>query len=143
MQSTIEGFTVADPNRVWTIAEVARHNAIGGKGPVFIGSPVEVADALQDWMAATGIDGFNLSHALLPGSHLDFIELVVPELRRRGVYKQHYQDGTLREKLYGPGKSLLAAPHPAALHRAAHAPKPPAAIAPSSSHSFQPIEVHV
>lgn len=121
MQSTIEGFTVADPDRVWTIAEVARHNAIGGKGPVFIGSPEEVADALQDWMAATDIDGFNLSHALLPGSHADFIELVVPVLRRRGVFKQQYQDGTLREKLYGTGHALLAAPHPAAHHRAAHA----------------------
>lgn len=136
MQSTIEGFTVADPGRVWTIGEVARHNAIGGKGPVFIGSTAEVCDAIQAWMAETDIDGFNLSHALLPGSHHDFIELVVPELRRRGVYKQHYQAGTLREKLYGAGAGLLAAPHPAAARRPAHHP----AVA---SHELQEAALHV
>lgn len=119
MQSTIEGFTLADPDRVWTIGELAIYNAIGGKGPVFIGSPTEVADALQAWIAESGVDGFNLSHAVLPGGHEDFVELVVPELRRRGVYKQAYRDGTLREKLYGEGAALLATPHPAALHRAA------------------------
>ncbi|WP_144632041.1 LLM class flavin-dependent oxidoreductase [Bordetella genomosp. 13] len=119
MQSTMEGFTLADPDRVWTIGELAVHNAIGGKGPVFIGSPSEVADAMQAWIAESDIDGFNLSHALLPGSHEDFVELVVPELRRRGVYKPAYRPGTLREKLYGSSAPLLAAPHPAALHRAA------------------------
>jgi alkanesulfonate monooxygenase SsuD/methylene tetrahydromethanopterin reductase-like flavin-dependent oxidoreductase (luciferase family) len=120
MQSAIEAFTVADPERVWTIGELAIFNAIGGKGPVFIGSPTEVADALESWKAQSGIDGFNLSHALLPGTHEDFVDLVVPELRRRGVYKPAYRAGTLREKLYGEGAAHLAAPHPAALHRAAH-----------------------
>jgi hypothetical protein len=43
----------------------------------------------------------------------------VPELRRRGVYKQAYSAGTLREKLYGEGHAHLSAPHPAATHRAA------------------------
>ncbi|SAL22399.1 monooxygenase [Caballeronia choica] len=122
MQSAIEAFTVADPERVWTIGELAIFNAIGGKGPVFIGSPTEVADALERWKAQTGIDGFNLSHALLPGTHEDFVDLVVPELRRRGVYKPAYRPGTLREKLYGEGAAHLAAPHPAARHRAAHHP---------------------
>jgi long-chain alkane monooxygenase len=119
MQSAIEAFTVADPERVWTIGELAIFNAIGGKGPVFIGSPAEVADALETWKAQTGVDGFNLSHALLPGTHEDFVDLVVPELRRRGVYKPAYRPGTLREKLYGDGAAHLAAPHPAAAHRAA------------------------
>lgn len=122
MQSTIEGFTVADPNRVWTIGELAIFNAIGGKGPVFIGSPTEVADALETWQAQTDVDGFNLSHALLPGTHEDFVDLVVPELRRRGIYKPAYRPGTLREKLYGEGAALIAHPHPAARHRAAHSP---------------------
>ncbi|WP_321897153.1 LLM class flavin-dependent oxidoreductase [Burkholderia cepacia] len=118
MQSAIEAFTVADPERVWTIGELAVFNAIGGKGPVFIGSPTEVADALERWKAQTGVDGFNLSHALLPGTHEDFVDLVVPELRRRGIYKNAYSPGTLREKLYGKGHARLCAPHPAAAHRA-------------------------
>ncbi|OZI71935.1 LLM class flavin-dependent oxidoreductase [Bordetella genomosp. 12] len=117
MQSTMEGFTLADPDRVWTIGELAVHNAIGGKGPVFVGSAAEVADALQAWIAESDVDGFNLSHALLPGTHEDFVTLVVPELQRRGVYKTAYRPGTLREKLYGQGP-LLDTPHPAAGHRA-------------------------
>ncbi len=113
MQSTIEGFTIADPDRVWTIAELARHNAIGGKGPLIVGSPEQVADELEAWIADTDADGFNLSHALQPGTHRDFVDLVVPVLQRRGVYKTSYRRGTLREKLFGIGQSRLPAEHPA------------------------------
>jgi hypothetical protein len=60
----------------------------------------------------------------LPGTHEDFVDLVVPELRRRGVYKQDYRAGTLREKLYGEGQAHLSAPHPAATHRAATIEEP-------------------
>jgi alkanesulfonate monooxygenase len=52
-----------------------------------------------------------------PESFEDFVELVVPELTRRGVYKRDYSPGTLREKLFGPGRAHLAPPHPAARHR--------------------------
>jgi len=41
----------------------------------------------------------------------------VPELQRRGVYKLDYRPGTLREKLFGPGRAHLALPHPAARYR--------------------------
>ncbi len=68
MQSTIEGFTIADPNRVWTVGEIAQHGAIGGKGPLLVGSPTQVADAMQDWLEATDADGFNLSYALMPAT---------------------------------------------------------------------------
>lgn len=117
MQSTIEGFTIGDPDRVWTIGELARHNAIGGKGPVIVGSPAQVADAMQAWIEDTGVDGFNLSHTIMPDSHTDFVDLVVPELQRRGVYKTAYQPGTLREKLYGPGRARLGDDHAAAQYR--------------------------
>jgi FMN-dependent oxidoreductase (nitrilotriacetate monooxygenase family) len=114
MQSTIEGFTTADPGRIWTIGELALHNAIGGKGPVIVGSPERVADELQAWVEETDVDGFNLSHALLPGTHRDFIELVVPELQRRGVYKTAYREGSLREKLFPGGAARLPFDHPGA-----------------------------
>lgn len=117
MQSTIEGFTIADPSRVWTIAELARHNAIGGKGPVLVGSPGQIADQMEAWMDETDVDGFNLSYTLTPDTHRDFVELVVPELRRRGRYKTAYRPGTLREKLYGEGRARLGADHPAAAFR--------------------------
>jgi hypothetical protein len=52
-----------------------------------------------------------------PESFEDFVELIVPELQRRGVYKTDYRAGTLREKLFGPGRARLATPHPAARYK--------------------------
>ena len=58
------------------------------------------------------MDGFNLAYAVTPESFEDFVDLVVPELTRRGVYKTEYRPGTYREKLFGAGPHL-APPHPA------------------------------
>jgi FMN-dependent oxidoreductase (nitrilotriacetate monooxygenase family) len=117
MTSALEAFTTADPNRAWTVREIARHAAIGGRGPVIVGSPQQIADELQSWVADTDIDGFNLAYAVMPETFADFVDLVVPELQRRGVYKTTYAEGTLREKLYGPGRARLPATHPAARFR--------------------------
>ena len=116
MRSALESFTSADPNRRWTVKELAEHVAIGGRGPLLVGSPAQIADELQSWVGETGIDGFNLAYAVTQESFSDFVELVVPELQRQGVYKHDYDPGTLREKLYGAGRARLAPPHPAALH---------------------------
>jgi len=117
MRSALESFTSADPNRIWTVRELAEHVAIGGRGPLLIGSPAQVADTLISWVQTTGIDGFNLAYAVTPESFEDFVELVVPELQRRGAYKRDYRPGTYREKLFGRGPHI-AAPHPAAQYRA-------------------------
>ena len=117
MSSALEAFTIADPGRQWTPREIARHAAIGGRGPVLVGAPRQVADELQAWVAETGIDGFNLAYAVLPESFADFISLIVPELQRRGAYKTEYASGTLREKLYGVGRARLPDVHPAARFR--------------------------
>jgi alkanesulfonate monooxygenase SsuD/methylene tetrahydromethanopterin reductase-like flavin-dependent oxidoreductase (luciferase family) len=116
MRSALESFTSADPNRVWTVRELAEHVAIGGRGPLLIGAPEQIADAMISWVEATGIDGFNLAYAVTPESFEDFVELVVPELQRRGVYKHDYRGGSLREKLFGAGARLMP-PHPAAGYR--------------------------
>ena len=123
MNSAIEALTVADPGKVWTVREIAEHVGIGGRGPLLVGSPAQIADALESWMAATDVDGFNLAYAVTPESFADFVDLVVPELQRRGIYKRDYRAGTLREKLQGSGRSRLAASHPGAAfrHRAAGA----------------------
>ncbi|MDB5414885.1 MAG: putative luciferase-like protein putative alkanesulfonate monooxygenase [Rubritepida sp.] len=63
------------------------------------------------------VDGLNLSYALLPGGFEDFGTLVVPELQRRGRFKHAYAPGTLRDKLYGPGRARLPGTHPAARAR--------------------------
>ena len=116
MSSALEAFTTADPDRIWTVREIARHAAIGGRGPVVIGSAAEVAEELSAWVQETGVDGFNLAYALTPRTFVDIADLVVPELQARGLYKHDYAPGTLREKLFGAGPRLPAN-HPAALVR--------------------------
>src|SRR5262249_18306257 len=117
INSAVDAFTVADPNRTWTVREVAEFVGIGGMGAVVVGSAQSVADQLQSWIDETDVDGFNLAYAVTPESFSDFVELVVPELQRRGVYKRDYAQGTLREKLYGKGHSRLPDNHPAARYR--------------------------
>jgi len=119
MRSALESFTSADPDRIWTVRELAEHVAIGGRGPLFVGSPEQIADTLAAWVEATDIDGFNLAYAVTPESFEDFVDLVVPEMQRRGIYKRDYRPGTLREKLFAEGHARLAPPHPAARYRIA------------------------
>jgi alkanesulfonate monooxygenase len=114
MVSALEAFTTADPDRTWTVREIAAHAAIGGRGPVVVGSPRLVVDEMLNWAEETGIDGFNLAYAVTPETFVDFVDLIVPELQTRGVYKTAYAPGTLREKLYGPGRARLPDSHPAA-----------------------------
>jgi FMN-dependent oxidoreductase (nitrilotriacetate monooxygenase family) len=115
--SALEAFTIADPDRAWTVREIAKHAAIGGRGPVVVGSPAEVAEELIAWVEETDVDGFNLAYAVTPETFLDFVDLVVPELQKRGRYKLGYAPGTLREKLYGAGRARLGVDHPAARFR--------------------------
>lgn len=92
--------------------KMAEHIGLAGGSPVIVGSPTRVADELEMWMNETGIDGFNLTRQVMPETFVDFVEMVVPELQRRGIYKREYAAGTLREKLFGNG-SRLRPPHPA------------------------------
>lgn len=112
VQSILDSFTVADPGRVWTLREIITHNGIGGRGPLFVGTPADIADEMEAWVDEVDVDGFNLSYALVPETFVDFVDLVVPELQRRGIYKQAYAPGTLRAKLGGADR--LKASHPGA-----------------------------
>jgi FMN-dependent oxidoreductase (nitrilotriacetate monooxygenase family) len=91
---------------------------LGSRYPTVVGDAAAVADELQSWVDETGIDGFNLSRTVTPESYADFIDLVVPELQSRGVYKTAYEEGALRHKLFGGGDRLPAR-HPAAAYRRA------------------------
>jgi len=117
-RSAMDNITRADPDRVWTVREVAQHVGIGGIGPVVVGTPEQVADAIEAWFEATDVDGLNMPFAVSPGDFEDISEMLVPELTRRGRYKTAYSEGTLREKLFGAGRARLSAPHPAAQYRA-------------------------
>jgi FMN-dependent oxidoreductase (nitrilotriacetate monooxygenase family) len=118
-RTAMDNVSRADPDRVWTVREVAEHVGIGGIGPLVVGGPERVADAIEGWVEETGVGGLNLCYAVLPESFEDVVELLVPELTRRGRYKSDYQPGTLREKLFGEGRARLTAPHPAVAHRQA------------------------
>jgi FMN-dependent oxidoreductase (nitrilotriacetate monooxygenase family) len=116
VQSSVDAFSSADPNKVWTVRELAEWIGIGGLGPLIVGGPATVADALQAWVEETDVDGFNLAYAVTHETFADIVEHLVPELQRRGVYRKDYTDGTLREKLFGAGPRLPAT-HPAARWR--------------------------
>ncbi len=98
----------------WTKRMLADQFVLGSRQSPIVGSAGEVADALQGWVAETDVDGFNLSRTVAPECWEAAVDLLVPELQSRGVYKREYAPGAYRHKLFGAGPRL-AAPHPAAL----------------------------
>lgn len=64
-----------------------------------VGTPATVADAMEEWFTTDACDGFNVLPAYYPGGLDDFVDLVVPELQRRGIYRTAYEGATLRENL--------------------------------------------
>ena len=64
-----------------------------------IGTPEHVADVMEHWFLNGAADGFNVMPAWLPGSLDDFVDLVIPELQRRGLFRTEYEAMTLRENL--------------------------------------------
>ncbi|WP_146553619.1 LLM class flavin-dependent oxidoreductase [Rummeliibacillus sp. SL167] len=106
IQSMLESLTKASPNKKWTPRELANFAGIGGLGPVFVGTPEKIADEFEEWIDDTDIDGFNLAYAITPGTFEDIVEFVIPELQKRGIFKKEYDEGTLREKLFGESSYL-------------------------------------
>lgn len=125
IQTFVEAFSNADPERAWTLREIAEFLGVGGFAPITVGSPKTIVDEMVKWVDETGIDGFNLIYSVSPGDFIDFVDLVVPELQRRGIHKSEYAPGTLREKLYGPGRSWLPDDHPGAKFRHLRQASPP------------------
>jgi FMN-dependent oxidoreductase (nitrilotriacetate monooxygenase family) len=82
-----------------TFWELCLANA-GPRGHVLsIGTPSQVADEMEHWFRDGAADGFNVMPAYLPGSLGDFVDLVVPELQRRGLFRTEYESTTLRGNL--------------------------------------------
>ncbi|HET7414275.1 MAG TPA: LLM class flavin-dependent oxidoreductase [Arthrobacter sp.] len=107
IQSAVTNFQkVNDDGTPWTLRDIAESAGIGGLGPRMVGSGVEIADQLQEWVDETDVDGFNLAYAITPGTFEDVIEFVVPELQKRGAYPTEYVEGTLRNKLFNQGDKL-------------------------------------
>ncbi|QKZ07386.1 LLM class flavin-dependent oxidoreductase [Pseudomonas eucalypticola] len=82
-----------------SLAELGRKIA-GGRGHYsLIGTPVQIADQLQEWFEQGAADGFNVLVPHLPGGLEDFADYIVPELQRRGLFRTEYEGSTLRENL--------------------------------------------
>jgi hypothetical protein len=140
IKSAVEGFAKQDPNvQKWTKREVANLIKLGGLGPIVVGSVKSVADQLESWIDNAGVDGFNFAYATSPGSFIDIVELLVPELEKRGhTWPEYPAPGstpnnwpsshktagsvagfgedevlglTAREKLYGAGERRLQSDH--------------------------------
>jgi len=81
-----------------TVRQLAQR--LGGySGLAFVGTPVTIADEMEEWLEARGSDGFNVMFPYLPGGLDDFVDRVVPELQRRGLFRTEYEGTTLRDHL--------------------------------------------
>ncbi|ERH12516.1 MAG: FMN-dependent oxidoreductase, nitrilotriacetate monooxygenase family [halophilic archaeon J07HB67] len=110
IQGTMNAFTQTDPDREWTVREVAEFSGLGTTSPVVVGTPTEIADEMERWVREVGVDGFNVKEVVRTGTLDDFVELVVPELRERGLLPSDGEPGTLRDRLFGG--SRLPSTHP-------------------------------
>lgn len=115
--NAIQSATKNLKNNDWTRQKLLDQHALGGRYITLIGSVEQVADELESWIAETGLDGFNLTRIVTPESYVDFIDLVIPELQRRGSYKTAYDNGSLREKLFPEGGARLPSRHVGASYR--------------------------
>ncbi|HEV2677416.1 MAG TPA: LLM class flavin-dependent oxidoreductase [Aliidongia sp.] len=81
-----------------TVRQLAQ--LVGGYGGLqMVGTPGEIADTMQEWLESEASDGFNIMFPTVPAGLDDFVELVVPELQRRGLYRREYEGTTLRDHL--------------------------------------------
>ena len=98
-QSSFDNWTSLARRESLTIRQlIARTVAARGKS-VIVGTPAHVADHMQHWFENAAADGFNLMPPVIPGTFDDFVDLVVPELQGRGLFRRNYTGMTLREHL--------------------------------------------
>jgi len=100
----------------FTVKDLLRAYAFGGSGNVTAGTPAQIADRMEAYVDQAGVDGFNIAYMIRGKSVDEFIELVIPELRRRGRLTGH-AGPTLRQRLFGE-EARLPEDHPGHAHHA-------------------------
>jgi FMN-dependent oxidoreductase (nitrilotriacetate monooxygenase family) len=110
LQAVVDG---APEGVVPTVGDLAR---LTSRNSRIVGTPEQIADRLEEWQAA-GVDGVNVINNIIPGSYVEFVEHLTPELQKRGLQQSEYAPGTLREKVFPEGDATLPARHPARSHR--------------------------
>ena len=87
-----------------TVRQLAQR--LGGYSALaMVGTPSKIADEMEEWLASEGSDGFTVMFPYLPGGLDDFVDRVIPELQRRGLFRREYKGVTLREHLGLPRPS--------------------------------------
>ena len=81
-----------------TVRQLAQRLA-GYSGATVLGTPEMIADQMEEWLMTNASDGFTIMFPYQPGGVVDFVERVVPELQRRGIFRKEYEGKTLRENL--------------------------------------------
>lgn len=90
---------LAERKQLKTLRELYE-NIAGARGHrEIVGTPEQIADQLEEWFLNDAADGFNIQPPLFPDSVDDIINLVIPELQRRGLFRTEYEGTTLRENL--------------------------------------------
>ena len=98
-QSRVQMLLAKARQENYSLRELAALAIASNGHRIVVGSPGEIADDLQHWFETGAADGFNLIPGDMPGGLFDFVDLVVPELQRRGVYRTAYEGQTLRDRL--------------------------------------------
>lgn len=106
IQSVLNAFeasTEGESTEPWTPRRLGMRMALGGLHPSPVGSVEQIADIFEEWITEADADGFNVAYVSNPGSFEDVVELLVPELQKRGLYWDDYDfpNGTFRENLLG------------------------------------------
>ena len=99
IQGLFESVIYAKGGEPVTVKEAALYYAQGMGMPIAVGSPADVADKMEQYMDEGGADGFMLIATYTPGCFEEFVDLVVPELQRRGRFRTRYTGSTLRDHL--------------------------------------------
>ncbi len=114
-QSAFDNWTSLARRENLTIRQLIERT-IGARGKsVVIGTPGQIADHMQAWFENAAADGFNVMPPYLPGALDDFVDLVIPELQARGLFRTEYEGTTLRENLGLARPERVPDPIPAAV----------------------------
>jgi FMN-dependent oxidoreductase (nitrilotriacetate monooxygenase family) len=82
-----------------TIRQLARRFTFSLGHLVYVGTPVGLADLMEEWLRNDAADGFTMLSPWYPTPLEEFVDTVIPELQRRGIFRTEYEGGTLRENL--------------------------------------------
>ena len=84
-----------------TVRDFLQHSGRGtlSELPCFVGTPQHIADEMEEWFLSKSCDGFVLSATHVPGAYNDFVDLVIPELQKRRLFRDDYSGTTLRQNL--------------------------------------------